>query len=423
MNVSGRRVGARVGVDVSDGRDRRGRRSRTAPAPSPSTRGRARRRRRRTQAEDLHAQRDQQDGSAGLHGDVQGRQLPGQARVDPSGKPTGKTAWRFSGFTPGQADLRPRQARRQGLHAARGQGRRVAVRHAEHAHPPPARRGRRTRSRYGTYKVFVDNRRQVQADGGLAVLRHDHDLPASYALGATARRRAASSSSTPSGGSGRASRKPWASGQPSSARKRALRLGLDALGDRGAAERARQVAGWRSRYADASRLSGHLAQEGAVDLERLHRHLAQARQRRVARAEVVERELQARGVQRAQDRARDSAGSSIVADSVSSTVRRRGVGARARAGGAATRSAKSSRRSWRGETLKEICGSQPARGPGDLLLADRADDPVADRLDQPGLLGERDEVARRDDAALGVVPAQQRLDADQLARATSKIGW
>ena len=40
--------------------------------------------------------------------------------------------------------------------------------------------------------------------------------------------------------------------------------------------------------------------------------------------------------------------------------------------------------------------------------------PLAERHDQPGLLGERNELGRRDHAALGMVPAQQRLEAADL---------
>ena len=39
-----------------------------------------------------------------------------------------------------------------------------------------------------------------------------------------------------------------------------------------------------------------------------------------------------------------------------------------------------------------------------------AQDPAADRDDEPGLLGEGDEVARGDEPALGVAPAHERLD-------------
>ena len=40
--------------------------------------------------------------------------------------------------------------------------------------------------------------------------------------------------------------------------------------------------------------------------------------------------------------------------------------------------------------------------------------PFADRHDQAGLLGQRDELDRRDEAALGVMPAQQRLQTADL---------
>ena len=40
--------------------------------------------------------------------------------------------------------------------------------------------------------------------------------------------------------------------------------------------------------------------------------------------------------------------------------------------------------------------------------------PFAERDDEPGLLGQRDELGRRDEAALGVMPAQQRLEAADL---------
>ena len=41
-----------------------------------------------------------------------------------------------------------------------------------------------------------------------------------------------------------------------------------------------------------------------------------------------------------------------------------------------------------------------------------AQHPFAERVDEAGLLGERDEDLGRDAAVLGVVPAQQRLGAD-----------
>ena len=48
-------------------------------------------------------------------------------------------------------------------------------------------------------------------------------------------------------------------------------------------------------------------------------------------------------------------------------------------------------------------------------MAGRAQHPFADRADQAGLLGDRDELGRRDQAELGMVPAQQGLEAGDLA--------
>ena len=58
------------------------------------------------------------------------------------------------------------------------------------------------------------------------------------------------------------------------------------------------------------------------------------------------------------------------------------------------------------------------------LAAALAQHPAADRHDQAHLLGERDELRRRDEAALGVVPAQQRLDARDACRPSRRTtGW
>ena len=52
----------------------------------------------------------------------------------------------------------------------------------------------------------------------------------------------------------------------------------------------------------------------------------------------------------------------------------------------------------------------------DRVAARLAEHPAADRDDQPGLLGERDELERLHDAAVGVDPADQRFDAGDPAR-------
>ena len=47
----------------------------------------------------------------------------------------------------------------------------------------------------------------------------------------------------------------------------------------------------------------------------------------------------------------------------------------------------------------------------------------ADRHDQAGLLGDRDEVGRQDQPALGMLPAEQRLEAAMRPLASATIGW
>ena len=62
--------------------------------------------------------------------------------------------------------------------------------------------------------------------------------------------------------------------------------------------------------------------------------------------------------------------------------------------------------------------------PGGELLQRLAQHEARERLDQPGLLGERDELPGRQQALLGVQPAHERLDADDVAgaRAAASAG-
>ena len=55
--------------------------------------------------------------------------------------------------------------------------------------------------------------------------------------------------------------------------------------------------------------------------------------------------------------------------------------------------------------------------PGGELRAGGAQGPAADALHQPGALGDRDEERGRDGLVAGTVPAQERLDADDLTAA------
>ena len=62
--------------------------------------------------------------------------------------------------------------------------------------------------------------------------------------------------------------------------------------------------------------------------------------------------------------------------------------------------------------------------PGHGALARLAQDPAADRQDRAVLLGDLDELARRDEAAVGMLPADERLEAGDPAPSSSEtIGW
>jgi hypothetical protein len=69
-------------------------------------------------------------------------------------------------------------------------------------------------------------------------------------------------------------------------------------------------------------------------------------------------------------------------------------------------------RSWPGERFTHAGDVAEARvAPRARLLARGLEHPVADGVAEAGLLGERDEALRQHHAALGIVPAQQRLRA------------
>src|SRR5436189_36934 len=64
---------------------------------------------------------------------------------------------------------------------------------------------------------------------------------------------------------------------------------------------------------------------------------------------------------------------------------------------------------------RSIVGAQP--GPGQRVAAGVLLHPAPDRLDQAAVLGDLDEIAGVEQAALGMAPAHQRLEADDLAAA------
>ena len=83
---------------------------------------------------------------------------------------------------------------------------------------------------------------------------------------------------------------------------------------------------------------------------------------------------------------------------------------------ASTSSTNSGWTSCRAEMLTlTVNGCRPRGAPRAQLPARLAEDPAADLEDRVGLLGDPDEVVRADPAALGVLPADERLDADHPA--------
>ena len=61
---------------------------------------------------------------------------------------------------------------------------------------------------------------------------------------------------------------------------------------------------------------------------------------------------------------------------------------------------------------EQVRAVRPRVAPGGGLAAGGLEDPASERHDQPGLLGQRDERHRRHQAADRVLPANERLEAD-----------
>ena len=111
------------------------------------------------------------------------------------------------------------------------------------------------------------------------------------------------------------------------------------------------------------------------------------------------------------------------ADSVTSTGRSARVDALARIARQDAAGEVRAAAAARGDRLNPPRSSAPRRATRAAGGTARATHPVADRLDEAHLLRERDELARRDEAAVGVLPADQRLDLVHVARSRPTIGW
>ena len=204
---------------------------------------------------------------------------------------------------------------------------------------------------------------------------------------------------------GSANRKPCTDEQPCERSSDQLRGFLDALGGRLHAERMGEF-GDRADDRAGAVAGQQVLDEAAVDLDLVEREALQIAQRRIAGAEIVERDADAERAQRVEQlQGRVAAFEEDRFGDLDLEPRWR----EARWPPARRRIVSCSAPRWNCtvETLTatRICSGQCAA----CAQASRID-PGADRHDQAGLLGDRDELDRRDEAAGRVVPADQRLE-------------
>ena len=201
-----------------------------------------------------------------------------------------------------------------------------------------------------------------------------------------------------------------------------LRRGLDALGDHAQAERVRQRDDrLRDRLVVPVLLEA--VDEALVDLDALDRQPREVGQARIAGAEVVDGDRHAALLQLDQRRHRllrvrdDHA----LGDLEIEVLRRQAADA---VSASSTIDSQLSCCSCCTERLTDSRSSMPWRCHCMHLAAGVAQHARAERLDHPRFLGDRDELGGQIDAALGIAPAQQRLDAAARGRVRMSIcGW
>ena len=185
----------------------------------------------------------------------------------------------------------------------------------------------------------------------------------------------------------------------------ALLLGLDAFGRRRHAARGGDI---DDRLDDAGRALrlADIGDEAAVDLDLVEREALQIAQRGIAGAEIVERNADPDGAQLVQHRERRI----VVADQhrLGDLELEPACGqTRGRQRCDDLQRQRAALELHRRDVDREADIVRPGRG----LDAGRGQHPLAELVDQAGLLGDRDEFGRRDHAALRMAPAQQRLAA------------
>src|SRR5438552_4393497 len=157
------------------------------------------------------------------------------------------------------------------------------------------------------------------------------------------------------------------------------------------------------------RVGGDVANEGVVDLERVDRETLQVREARIARAEIVHRDLHARVLQAAQ-RARGPLGIAHQQRLGELELHERRIDARLAQDmphdGLEILLLELARR----EVHRHGQYREPASLPCLDLRAYLAQHPFAHRHDQARVLENRNEFPRQDQAPLGMPPAQLRLE-------------
>ena len=189
-------------------------------------------------------------------------------------------------------------------------------------------------------------------------------------------------------------------------------LRLDALGDDLEPEVAAEV-DRRAHDRGVVLVAGHVHDERLVDLDLVDRQPLEVAERRVAGAEVVDREPHAERRQPL-EHGRGARGSAMIVLSVISS-------SSASAGSLSA----ASRRIDLVRELRRRAGShrevdrdrelQALVAPGAALRSASCEHPHRERPDQARVLGERDELVGEEQAALGMLPAHQRLDAAHAA--------
>ena len=159
--------------------------------------------------------------------------------------------------------------------------------------------------------------------------------------------------------------------------------------------------------------------ERPVDLDHVHQEAAQLRERREAGAEVVDRDAHAVVVQQLELRPRTRPARSFLDEArlrhLQAEALRREAGVLECRPHSPADPAADELAAREVHPRDEPLGQEPVLPPPRRLGARLAEHELAEPEDQPGRLGDAEEPVRRNEAAARRVPADERLDADDLA--------